>query len=750
MRKNVKKQLALRVLSTAALVAMVSSIATAAFADTYDLNTGSVTVETRANGITYVTQKDDNQADGYARNENDDILHDYQDKTGVTITSDGRQTSNTITVETAKDQTTDVTLEDVFINREGARNSDSEAALTVKGDGDTNIELNGNNTLSSTGGHAGLEKTDAECAGTLTITDDKNDGKNGGSDKKKDEYGYSTGGDTGTLAVIGGGEGGAGIGGQGTNNYWDSSSDPGAQNIHSTSNITITGGSIRAGKTPTGCDRDYHWATGAGIGSGNADYSKNAGNGTDITITGNADVVATGGRYSAGIGGGYNGNGSDIIISGNAKVVASGSVSGGAGIGGGDCGTGSVFITDNADVTAYGGNQGAGIGGGLYRGGSVEISGNAKVTAVGANGSAGIGSGYNYGSSDLDTNVTISENANVTAVGSYGGAAIGTGYRHKNGKTTINITGGTVTAISGKNAITYDGEEVLPSAIGGGSTGRAQDVTVTINGTTGNTTINASCSGNVESAISKGNGTTDIIGYDEDGKSPFGEDGSVIVRMYNHGSYTMGHGSFGEYEGDLTGYNLGTLYQTVHNRKYMEEHPEEIVDINKLKDEDLHDWKLNPEGKYKEPTLEEDGYADCICSIDKCGQTKRVPLPKLTPEPSEPDVPGGNTPDTPKQPDGTTPAPVTPDAPVQDSTAPADTLTADTTADAAVVPADAQNVVQDAKPEAAAASTAASTAAVAALPQTGANWLAVVGTALSGLFLLAAGFVLDRKGRRMN
>lgn len=627
----------------------------------------------------------------------------------------------------------------------------------MKGDGDTNIELNGNNTLSSTGAHAGLEKTDAECSGTLTITDDKNDGKNGGSDKKKDEYGYSTGGDTGTLAVIGGGQGGAGIGGQGTNKYWDSSTDPGAQNIHSTSNITITGGSIRAGKTPTGCDRDYHWATGAGIGSGNADYSKNAGNGTDITITGNADVVATGGRYSAGIGGGYNGNGSDIIISGNAKVVASGSVSGGAGIGGGDCGTGSVFITDNADVTAYGGNQGAGIGGGLYRGGSVEISGNAKVTAVGANGSAGIGSGYNYGSSDLDTNVTISENANVTAVGSYGGAAIGTGYRHKNGKTTINITGGTVTAISGKNAITYDGEEVLPSAIGGGSTGRAQDVTVTINGTTGNTTINASCSGNVESAISKGNGTTDIIGYDEDGKSPFGEDGSVIVRMYNHGSYTMGHGSFGEYEGDLTGYNLGTLYQTVHNRKYMEKNPD--IDTSKLENGDLHDWKLNPEGEYKEPTLEEDGYADCICGIDKCGQTKRVVLPKLTPEPSEPDVPGDNTPDTPnkpdtpKQPEGTTPAPVTPDAPVQDAvpdTAPADTLAADTTADAAVVPADAQNVVQDAKPEAAAAASTAAPAAAAVLPQTGANWLAVVGTALSGLFLLAAGFVLNRKNRRMN
>jgi LPXTG-motif cell wall-anchored protein len=58
--------------------------------------------------------------------------------------------------------------------------------------------------------------------------------------------------------------------------------------------------------------------------------------------------------------------------------------------------------------------------------------------------------------------------------------------------------------------------------------------------------------------------------------------------------------------------------------------------------------------------------------------------------------------------------------------------------------------VQDAKPEAAAAASTAAPAAAAVLPQTGANWLAVVGTALSGLFLLAAGFVLDRKNRRMN
>ena len=208
--------------------------------------------------------------------------------------------------------------------------------------------------------------------------------------------------------------------------------------------------------------------------------------------------------------------------------------------------------------------------------------------------------------------------------------------------------------------------------------------------------------------------------------------------MYNNASYTK--------EGDLAGCNPGTLYQTVHNRKYMEEHPE-IVDITKLKDEDLHDWQLV--GKVVEPTLEKDGYADYICGIDKCGQTKHVVLPKLTPEPSEPDVPGDNTPDTPNKPDTpstpdvpstpeVTPADpaVTPDAPAQDGTAPADTPAADTTATA-------QNVTQNAEPKAAAA-------APAALPQTGANWLAVVGSALSGLFLLAAGFVLDRKNRRMN
>lgn len=737
MRKNVKQQLALRVLSTAALMAMVSSIATAAFADTYDLNKGSVTVETKENGITYVTQLDNTQKDGYARNDKDDILHDYQDKTGVTITSGGEKTSNTITVETAKDQTTDVTLQDVNIQKD--QWDSRSAAMTIKGEGDTEIELNGDNTLISGHYHAGLEKADDVSHGSLTIKDDLNNDNR--TEKEKDESGYSTGGDTGTLIAAGGYDG-AGIGGRRKKDGEESDA------CASTSDITITGGQIKAGSLIE-TNKEYPQTEQGGAGIGGA---TGHGNATNITITGNADVTAAGGYYAAGIGGGDYGNATNITISGNAKVAATGSNSGGAGIGGGDDGVGkNIRITDHADVTAYGGNQGAGIGGGPYRGGSVEISGNAKVFAMGANDGAGIGSGYDcscWGNHPelVDTSVTISENAEVMAVGSYRAAAIGNGASSEQGKTTVTITGGTVTAIGGQSSIDYwDGDcyKNLASAIGGGNSDKVQDVTVTINGTTGNTTVNASCWLDQESAISTGNGAADIIGYDKDGKSPFGEDGSVIVRMYNHGSYTTtGYGPFSKYEGDLTGYNLGTLYQTVHNRKYMEKNPN--IDTKKLEDEDLHDWQLV--GEVVEPTTEKDGYADYICSIDKCGQTKHVVLPKIVPDtpstPETPDTPSTpDTPDVPSTPEVTPADPaVTPDVPVQDAVPDA------APADAAVIPAAAQNVVQDAKPEAAA--TAAVSAA--ALPQTGANWLAVVGSALSGLFLLAAGFVLDRKGRRMN
>ena len=700
MRKNVKKQLALRVLSTAALVAMVSSIATAAFADTYDLNTGSVTVETKEDGFTYVTQLDNTQTDGYARNDKDDILHDYQDKTGVTITSNGKPTENTITVETAKDQTTDVTLDNVDIEQPDSYWSSVSAPIEIKGNGDTNLELNGNNTvLSGSREHAGIEKADVNGTGTLTIKDDV----------KEDT--------TGTL-VAGGCGSGAGIGGGA---YHDGKS------YGNTSNITITGG----------------------------------------------DITASGGTHAAGIGGGDGGTGKNIRIEGDAHVTAFAYDSAAIGSGYEPSGDSDITITDHATVEAAS-VEGCGIGQGINDSGkaTVTISGNASVHAETFDYRAAIGSG---GSS---ATVNIKDHADVTAVST--GVAIGTGYGrdaneyHGGTSTVINITGGTVNAVTSSK----DSKPAIGTVYG--------NLDLTINSSTGKTTVNAYTTGSDPLSLNIGTGHYDSSSrkystspsegaeYNEDGSSHLGEDNAAIINSYCNTTLETdtydapktlddyafratyeAYGALYNAKHTLSDKNKGVLTKVVHNRKYMEEHPEEIVDINKLKDEDLHDWQLNPDGEYKEPTLEEDGYADCICGIDKCGQTKRVKLPKLTPEPSEPDVPGDNTPntpnkpDTPKQPDGTTPAPVTPDAPVQDAvpdTAPADTLAADTTADAAVVPATAQNLVQDAKPEAAA--TAAVSAAV--LPQTGANWLAVVGSALSGLFLLAAGFVLDRKNRRMN
>ena len=708
MRKNVKKQLALRVLSTAALVAMVSSIATAAFADTYDLNKGSVTVKTKDDGITYVTQ------------ENTEI-NEHPDDTGVTITSNGTQTSNTITVETAKDQTTDVTLKDV--NIEVNTSEAKTGAIEIKGDGDTNLELNGNNTVLTTNStaeeHAAIEKADPYGKGTLTIKDDVNDD---GSEKTGTDADT-----TGTL-LAGGYHMAAAIGG-GSHTY------VGEDSLANTSNITITGGEITA---------------------------------------------VAGDDSAAAIGGGCDGTGKNIRIEGNAHVTAL--AKSGAGIGGGTGGGNSITITDDAVVNARS-HFDAAIGGGDDAGrynspNTITISGNATVTAESDESSA-IGDGRYGNASDLTIN--IEKNANVTAISSGDHPAIGTPRCIDAVTTTINITGGTVNAINsiGSDYRPDDGTGDHSPAIGAVITAnRGATCNVNINSSTGDTVVNAYIYGKGSgTAIGSTTETTsynpynveyqyvpaDSVSYNADGSSHFGERNSAIVNCYNNATVekkeldnlptikdpnTL---AYFDYSHTIKG---GTLTKVVHNRKYMEEHPEEIVDITKLKDEDLHDWQLV---KRVEPTLDADGYADYICSINKCGQTKRVVLPKLTPEPSEPDTPNKpdtpdtpdtpSTPDTPNKPDvpstpEVTPADpaVTPDAPAQDGTAPADTPAADTTATA-------QNVAQNAEPKAAAA---ASTAAVAALPQTGANWLAVVGTALSGLFLLAAGFVLDRKNRRMN
>ena len=201
----------------------------------------------------------------------------------------------------------------------------------------------------------------------------------------------------------------------------------GGGNYGSGENITITGGRVNA----TG-----GWGS-AGIGGGNYG-SGNYGSGKTITIKGGT-VTAKGGDCGAGIGGGNGGIGENIKIT-DGTVNATGGW-GGVGIGGGDGGYGgygngkNITITDGT-VTATGGIHGAGIGGGDSGIGENITITDGTVTATGGIYGAGIGGGVNASGS----NVTVSGAAQVTATagksdGYYGaGATIGSGGNETGGQ----------------------------------------------------------------------------------------------------------------------------------------------------------------------------------------------------------------------------------------------------------------------------------------------------------------------------
>ena len=220
---------------------------------------------------------------------------DFEKDEGETVIT-GESDKNTVTIDTSEGNV-DVTFDDLKIDVSGKTEVDSsgdspvdagKAAVTVQGDHDAAIELDGANELKSGSSNAGLEKNGNESSGKLTIKDDN--GKDG------------------SLTAEGGGEGGAGIGG----GY-----ESGAGNIE------ITGGTVEA----------VGGEGAAGIGGGVY------GPGRDIEISG-GKVSATGGSYSgdprpgaAGIGDGAGAwseiapdappsNPNHIIISGDAEVEA--------------------------------------------------------------------------------------------------------------------------------------------------------------------------------------------------------------------------------------------------------------------------------------------------------------------------------------------------------------------------------------------------------------------------------------------
>lgn len=180
----------------------------------------------------------------------------------------GKSKEHTVTIDTSEGNV-DVTFDDLKIDVSGKKEGDGsddspvdagKAAVTVKGNGDVTIELDGDNKLKSGSNNAGLEKNKQESKGTLTIKDDK--GKDG-------------------SLTAEGGEGGAGIGG-------------GAERTGS--NITIRGGTIEA----------VGGAGAAGIGDGAGPWSEpdpdtppsNPSNPNNIIICGDAEVTAKAGSQT--------------------------------------------------------------------------------------------------------------------------------------------------------------------------------------------------------------------------------------------------------------------------------------------------------------------------------------------------------------------------------------------------------------------------------------------------------------------
>ena len=231
-----------RGVAAAVIAGIVVSSGIPAYAARWDIANGDITVKA---GDTEGTNK-------VTQGETID-----KDDTNTVIT--GESDKNTVTIDTSKGDV-DVTFDDLKIDVSGKTEEDgsgdgpideSKAAVTVQGDHDATIELDGDNELKSGGYNAGLEKNEHESEGTLTIKDDK--GKDG-------------------SLTAEGGFGGAGIGG-------------GKESTGS--NITIRGGTIEA----VGGSN----AAGIGDGAGRASDDTDDPNPGDLYICGDAEVTAKAG-----------------------------------------------------------------------------------------------------------------------------------------------------------------------------------------------------------------------------------------------------------------------------------------------------------------------------------------------------------------------------------------------------------------------------------------------------------------------
>ena len=365
-----------RAAAFALTVAMLTALAAPAFAETWYIENGDITV--KASG----TEGKNTVSQGNKK--------DVED-TNTIIT--GTSNENTVTIDTSKGNV-DVTFDDLNIDA----SSRKEAAMSVTGSGNTTIKLDGDNHLTGGNGSSGIDSI-----GSLTIYGGENDSLTAKGGSGAD----GSGGDgihSGSLTIYGGTVNANG-GNCGDGNY----SDGGSGIRISSHSLTIYDGTVNA-KGGNGGDGNYSDG-GSGISS----------NGS-LAISGGT-VNATGGKSG---GGGSGGDGicsnGGVTISGGSTVTANGG-NGGSLVGGDGIRSGGGLTVSDGTVTAKGGNGDSkdGYGGdGIRSGGGVTISGNTVNAAGGYGGKVG-----GYGICSFDR-VAIS-GGTVEAAGGNGSTGGGSG-----------------------------------------------------------------------------------------------------------------------------------------------------------------------------------------------------------------------------------------------------------------------------------------------------------------------------------
>ena len=305
--------------------AMLITLAAPAFAETWYIENGDITVKAGETG------NDVTQNNVTTKNDTDTIITNQKTDTA---------SSNTVTIDAGSDKV-EVTLKDVNIDT----SSRNKAAVSVTGSGNTTIKLDGDNHL--TGGNGIYSNSIGSLTisgGTVTATGGGSTGSNGLGGRGI----YSN----GSVTISGGTVKAAG--GDGSD---------GGSGISSSSGVTVSDGTVTAnGGNSTGS-----------YGSGGDGIRSDGG----VTISGGT-VTAAGGDSKDGYGGDGIRSGGGVTISGNTVNAAGGN---GGNVGGyGICSFDRVAISGGT-VEAAGGSSGSSNGGSGIYSSVIDLSGSLELTA---------------------------------------------------------------------------------------------------------------------------------------------------------------------------------------------------------------------------------------------------------------------------------------------------------------------------------------------------------------------------------